>query len=76
MVDIIDNRRGFLIPYTKEYIEFTKVVFYIIDLFIFAVRGRRYINKINLHPLKEAYNNNRFKRAFRLTIGLAIIDLI
>ena len=63
-MDLIDNRRSFLIPYSKEYIEYTKVVFYIIDLFIFAVRVGSYFNKIDLHPFKEAYNNNKFKRAF------------
>ena len=66
IVDIIDNGRGLFILYTKEYIEFTKVVFYIIDPFVLTVRGGRYIDKIDLHPLKETYNNNRFKRAFRL----------
>ena len=53
MVDIVGNGRGLFILYTKEYIEFTKVVFYIIDLFILTIRGRRYINKIDLYPLKE-----------------------
>ena len=75
MVDIIGNRRSLFILYYKEYIKFTKVVLHIIDLFVIAVRCRRYIDKINLHPLKEAQYNNRFKRAFGLTIGLTIIDL-
>ncbi len=46
-----------------------------IDLFVFAVRGGRHIDEIDLHPLKEAEDNNGFERAFGLTMGLAMIDL-
>ena len=75
MVDIVGNRRGFLIPHTKEHMEFAEVVFHVTDPFVFAVRGGRHINEIDLHPLKEAYNNNRFERAFGLAVGLAMTDL-
>ena len=53
MVDIVSNGRGLFILHTKEHIEFAKVVFHVTDLFVFAVRSGRYINEIDLHPLKE-----------------------
>ena len=75
MVDIVSNRRSFLILHSKEHMELAEVVFHMTDPFVFAVRSGRHINEIDLHPLKETRDNNGFERSFRLTMGLAMTDL-
>ncbi len=75
VVDLVGNGGSLLILHSKEHMEFTEVVFHVTDLFVFAVRVGRHINEIDLHPFKEACNNNGFERAFGLAVSLAVTDL-
>ncbi len=75
-MNVTSNSRGLFIGYGKEYVEFAEVVLYVIDLYVLTVRCRRYINEIYLNALEETCGYDRFKRAFGLAVGLAMIDLI
>ena len=75
-MNIASDSSGLLVGYRKDHIELAKMVLYIINPNIRIIRYGRYINKINLNTLEKAYSYNRFERAFRLTVGLAVIDLI
>ena len=47
-----------------------------INLNIYTVRSRGYIDEIHLNAFEQTYDHDRFKRVFELAIDLAIIDLI
>ena len=75
MINVINNKENLLVFHSKEHIKLAEVIFHVTDSFVFAVRSRRHIDEIDLHPLKKTCNNNEFERAFELIESLAIIDL-
>ena len=75
IINVINNRENLFIFYSKEHIKLIKIIFHITNPFVFVVRDKRYIDKIDLHSLKKTCNNNEFERVFKLIKNLAITDL-
>ena len=75
IMNVISNRESLLVFYNKEYIKLIEVIFHVTDSFVFVVRGKRHVDEIDLHSLKETCNNNKFERVFELIKSFAMINL-